>query len=190
MNEMFKQRMTVDEFIPWAMAQPSGRYELHNGEVVMMSPERARHVRGKAAAYRALFVALQRAALDCEAMPDGGTVRINERTAFEPDALVYCGPRVGGNDVEIPNPVIVVEVISPSTRSVDIGMKVSGYFSLASVRHYLIVDPEKRGIVHHKRNDDGQIVSASLTEGVLCLDPPGIELAVSDMLPPPETPEA
>ena len=31
MNELFKQRMTVDEFIPWAMAQPRGRYELLNG---------------------------------------------------------------------------------------------------------------------------------------------------------------
>jgi len=45
MNEMLKQkRMTVDEFIPWAMAQPRGRYELVNGEVFMMSPERAAHV--------------------------------------------------------------------------------------------------------------------------------------------------
>jgi Uma2 family endonuclease len=46
MNEMLKQmRMTVDEFIPWAMAQPRGRYELLNGEVLMMSPEKAEHVR-------------------------------------------------------------------------------------------------------------------------------------------------
>jgi Uma2 family endonuclease len=184
MNEMFKQRMTVDEFIPWAMAQARGRYELHNGEVVVMSPERARHLRGKAAAYTALAAALERAGLDCEAMPDGGTVRIDERTAFEPDALVYCGPRLRGDDVEIPNPVIVVEVVSPATRSVDAGMKVSGYFSLPSVQHYFIVDPEKRVLVHYVRGGDGQIVSASLTEGTLWLDPPGIEIAVSDLLPP------
>ena len=72
MNEMLKQqRMTVDEFIPWAMAQPRGRYELIDGEVVMMGPERLIHVRA------------------CEAMGDGVTVRIDERTAYEPDALVY-----------------------------------------------------------------------------------------------------
>jgi Uma2 family endonuclease len=184
MNEMLKEkRMTVDEFIPWAMAQPGGRYELHNGEVVMMSPERARHLRGKAAAYRALFVALQRTGLDCEAMPDGGTVRINERTAFEPDALVYCGPRLSGDDVEIPNPVIVVEVVSPATRSVDTGMKVSGYFSVPSIRHYLIIDAPGRAIVHHFRRDDGQVISTSVTEGALRLDPPGIEVSVADLLP-------
>jgi Uma2 family endonuclease len=44
--------MTVDEFIPWAMAQPRGRYELINGHVVMMSPERAEHLQRHAPIWR------------------------------------------------------------------------------------------------------------------------------------------
>jgi Uma2 family endonuclease len=91
MNEMLKQmRMTVDEFIPWAMAQPRGRYALLDGEVVMMGPERLIHVRAKTSTYLALNAALKRMGLTCEAMGDGVTVRIDERTAYEPDALVYC----------------------------------------------------------------------------------------------------
>jgi Uma2 family endonuclease len=184
MNEMLKQqRMTVDEFIPWAMAQPRGRYELIDGEVVMMGPERLMHVRAKTSTYLALNAALKRMGLACEAMGDGVTVRIDERTAYEPDALVYCGPRREGDDVEVPNPVIVVEVLSPSTSYTDTGGKFIGYFSLPSVRHYLIVDPEKRAIVHHARSDDGQIASTTATEGTLILDPPGIEVTVADMLP-------
>lgn len=190
MNEMFKQRMTVDEFIPWAMAQPRGRYELHNGEVVMMGPERLRHVRAKTSVYLALAAALKRRNLSCEAMGDGVTVRIDERTAYEPDALVYCGPRLGGDDFEVPNPVIVVEVSSPTTVHTDTGYKFTGYFSLASVRHYLIVDVEKGTVIHHARVDDGQIISKMVTDGTLQLDSPGIEVAVADLLPPPEPAES
>ena len=177
-----KKRMTVDEFIPWAMAQERGRYELVNGEIFMMGPERAAHLRGKAAAHRALAAALQRAGLDCEALPDGGTVRINDRTAYEPDALVYCGARMADNDIEVPNPVIVVEVGSPSTSSTDTGMKFRGYFSLPSVRHYLIIDSEARAITHHERGADGRIVSTLRTDGSLALDPPGIEVPVAEMV--------
>jgi Uma2 family endonuclease len=184
MNEMLKQkRMTVDEFIPWALAQPRGRYELLNGEVLMMSPEKARHWRTKAAVHAALAAALKRAGLSCEAVPDGATVRINGRTAYEPDALVYCGPRVSSDAVEVRDPVIVVEVASPRTSQIDTGAKFIGYFSLPSVRHYLIIDPEERFIVHHERGADGRIVSISLTEGVLVLDPPGIEVPIAEMLP-------
>ena len=41
-------RMTVDQFLAWAMAQPEGRFELVDGEVVAMAPERAGHARLKA----------------------------------------------------------------------------------------------------------------------------------------------
>jgi Uma2 family endonuclease len=184
MNEMLKQkRMTVDEFIPWAMAQPRGRYELLDGEVLMMSPEKARHWRTKASAYTALAAAVKRAGLPCEAVPDGATVCINEQTAYEPDALIYCGPRLASDAVMVVDPVLVVEVSSPRTSQIDTGAKFVGYFSLPSVRHYLIIDPEKRAIVHHARGEDGRIISASHTEGVLVLDPPGIEVQIADMLP-------
>jgi Uma2 family endonuclease len=187
MNELFKPKpKTVDEFIPWAMAQPRGRYELLDGEVVMMGPERLAHVRAKTSAYIALAEALKRASLSCEAMGDGVTVRINERTAYEPDALVYCGPRLGGGDLEVPNPVVVVEVSSPTTFHTDTGYKFTGYFSLPSVRHYLIVDVEKRAVIHHARGGNGQIASSTATQGSLRLDPPGIEVIVADLLPPVE----
>lgn len=185
MNEMLKQkRMTVDEFIPWAMAQERGRYELLDGEVLMMSPEKARHWRAKSTVHMSLAAALNRAGLSCEAVPDGATVRIDEGTAFEPDALVYCGPRLDAEAVEVPNPLIIVEVSSPRTSQIDTGLKFAGYFSLPSVRHYLIVDAENRAIVHHARSEDGRILSTAHKEGTILLDPPGIDASVADMLPP------
>ena len=62
------------------------------------------------------------------ALPDGMTVRIDDVTAYEPDALVYCGTKLPPSAVEVPNPVIVVEVLSPSTRHIDLSAKLADYF--------------------------------------------------------------
>jgi len=53
MTALTKPRMTVDEFLAWAVEQP-GRYELFRGEVYAMSPENAGHAK---AAYNALLTA-------------------------------------------------------------------------------------------------------------------------------------
>ena len=85
-------RMTADEFLVWAEAQPD-RYELVNGEVVLMAAERAGHVTAKGAMFRALADAVESGKLPCDAMVDGMAVRIDETTIYEPDALVRCGHR-------------------------------------------------------------------------------------------------
>ena len=111
-------------------------------------------------------------------------MRVSARTAFEPDALVYCGPRLPPAAIEIPNPVIVVEVLSEGTAGRDHGVKLVGYFSLSSVAHYLIVDPERRTAVHHRRGQGDLIETRILTAGALRLDPPGFELTVDELFGP------
>ena len=103
---------------------------------------------------------------------------------FEPDAMVACGPPPPDDALEITDPVIVVEVLSPSTAAIDHGPKLMGYFSLPSVEHYLILDPERRVVIHHKRGQGDIIETRILSEGVVRLDPPGIEASVAEMFPP------
>jgi len=172
--------MTVEEFLAWSEAQ-EGRYELVDGLVYAQASERVGHSRAKAAVFLALANAVRRRGLSCEALPDGLAVRVGARTVFEPDALVYCGPKLPPDTLLIENPTIVVEVISPTTGRNDHTRKVAGYFRLESVRHYLIVDPDDRLIVHHARGDDGVIRTAPLTEGVVTLDPPGIEFSFAEI---------
>jgi Uma2 family endonuclease len=107
------------------------------------------------------------------------TVRIAARTAFEPDALVVCPPPADLNTMEIPNPVIVVEVLSPSTAADDHGVKLDGYFSLPSVMHYLILDADRRVMIHYRRGQAGAIETRALRDGVATLDPPGFAAEVS-----------
>jgi len=173
MNVLTKPRMTVDQFLAWAEDHP-GRYELFRGEIVPMSPETVGHTEIKGAVYIGLLAAIRSRSLPCHALMDGATVRIDETTAYEPDALVYCGEKLPGAAVEVPNPVIVVEVLSPSTRRVDVSMKLAGYFRLPSVAHYLIVDPTQPSIVHHARGDGDAILTRIVTDGSIALDPPGI----------------
>ncbi len=94
--------MDVDAFLVWAEGR-EGRWELRDGQPVLMAPERAAHALTKFAAQKALEAAIARAGLPCRMFPDGMTVRITARTAFEPDALVVC-PSPPIDTMEIPNP--------------------------------------------------------------------------------------
>lgn len=172
-------RMTADEFIAWAMEQTDGaHYELVGGEVVGMAPERLAHARVKAQVHRALADAIERGGLPCEAVPDGMAVQVSADTVYEPDAQVRCGPRLPGSTVKIPDPVVVVEVLSPASRARDAGAKLGDYLLMPSVRHYLILDVKSRTAIHHLRAESGEIATRIARGGSVRLDPPGIELDV------------
>ncbi len=171
--QLAKPKMTVDEFLAWAEDNP-GRYELSEGEVYAMPPERLGHAKTKFAIQTALLGAIRKAGVNCHMIPDGATVRISDRTAYEPDALVYCGPEKPDDAVEVSNPVIVVEVLSPGTRHIDNASKLSGCFALPSVCHYLIIDVKNRVIIHHARGGDDLVNTRIVRAGTLSLDPPGI----------------
>ena len=141
------------------------------------------HAEPKKAGQTALKQAIDRAGLPCHMLPDGVTVRIDAKTAYEPDALVYCGPRLPRDAVEVPAPLIVVEVLSPSTGRYDRHDKLSGYFAVADLHHYLIINMDRRMVIHHDRNGS-EIATRILGSGLLRLDPPGLEVTVEDLLGP------
>ena len=81
--------------------------------------------------------------------------------------------------VEIREPVIVFEVLSEESAKRDHGDKVEAYFAVPSVQHYLIVDPERYAIVHHRRGTDDNLLTRIRRSGTLRLDPPGIEIELA-----------
>ena len=176
-----KPKMTADEFVAWALGSPAGRYELVLGEVVAMAPERARHNLGKAAVYKALDSAVKRAGLPCAVFTDGMSVRIDNSTVREPDAAVQCGTKVDLDDVFLHSPMIVVEVISPSTERDDTGSKLLEYFTIASIQHYLIIDPYRPALIHHARGEGGEIRTHIHTGGEIVLNPPGLKVNVAEV---------
>jgi Uma2 family endonuclease len=180
MTALIKARMNVDEYLAWAEGQP-GRYELVDGVVYAMTPERAVHAETKLAIHMALAAGIRARRLPCYVMPDGMTVRIDEVTAYEPDALVYCGPKLAPSALEVTNPIVVVEVLSPSSQHIDASLKLAGYFRLPSVAHYFVVDPDQPLLIHYARRNDESILTRIVREGTITLDPPGLELALADI---------
>ena len=174
------ERMTADEFERWLEGRPGDdRFELSDGEVVAMAAERAVHAVVKGAA----FAALRDAARDtpCQAFTDGMAVRIDASTQREPDAALRCGPRLPRDAMFYEDPVVLVEVLSPSTSSTDMNAKFSQYAGIDSLVHYLILDPDRRLAIHHRRAEGG-FHTALLPGGPLRLDPPGITLDLDAIL--------
>lgn len=174
--------MSADAFLEWAEAQDEGRYQLIGGEIVAMAPERVEHAHVKRMAANALDAAIAAAKLPCRAFVDGVSVKVDNSTVFEPDALVNCGAPVPRGSLIAPNPVIVVEVISPTSARRDLAVKFTNYFRHPAVQHYLVVVLEDRSVIQHSRAGDGTLRSRIAAIGDrLTLDPPGIAVAVSDL---------
>jgi Uma2 family endonuclease len=183
MNIALPKRLTVDEFLAWAARQTEGKYEFVDGAVIMQQAQNWGHSRVKFEVALALREAIRAAGVACYVASDGPTVRISKHKAFVPDALVAPLPEPAFDSLEITNPIIVVEVLSPSTVRMDTTTKLDGYFKISNVKHYLIVDPETRTVTHHKRGRTA-VRTRIVRKGNLVLNPPGIEIRTSDLFAP------
>ena len=182
MAEPAARGMTVPQFLEWVATRPSGRYELVNGEVWSMSAETADHARVKARAWRALSDAIARANLPCEAFVDSLGVAIDETLLYEPDALVTCGEPVPPDALVAASPIVIVEVVSRSSRRIDTNVKLADYFRLPSLHHYLVLDSVRRLALHYSRQGE-RIAVALVQDGALTLDPPGLSIQIADLFP-------
>ena len=144
-----------------------------------MAPERASHADRKALIRLAPRQAVAAAGLQCHVYPDGMTVEVSDCN-FEPDVVLHCGERLPGDAIAVPDPVVIVEVLSPSPRGDDLTRKLVAYFGLPSVRHDVVFWADRPQVIHHRRRDDGQgIETRMMTEGEIRLDPPGIAMTVA-----------
>ena len=186
MNAIIPNLMQADEFLRWSQAQDRGRYELEGGRIVAIEAENVGHITTKRRASDALSAAIAAAGAPCYALPDGAAVRITENRVYEPDALVAPLPMPPDDALEIPNPIIVVEVLSPSPPSQrrDLTTKVEGYGRVATIAYYLVIDPVDRQVLLYRREGGVLVPPAAPCEGVIHLDPPGIEVPVEALLAP------
>ena len=183
MRDTIEPPMTVEAFFAWLEDQPGRpRYELIDGEPIEVSPERVRHAKVKYRICRCLDDAISAGGYPYTALNDGVVVRIDDHTAFEPDASIAANDSLDDDSILVPEPVVVVEVLSPSTAMRDASIKLEDYFRVPSIIHYLIVDADRKMVVQHHRVGD-KIETAIFHEGMLQLDPPGIAVEVRKFFP-------
>ena len=167
---------TVEEFRAWVEDRPE-RWEFVGGEPVMMSPERNRHAIIKSNAGYALHHRLRHG--PCRAIVDGPEI-VNLHVVAIPDVVVTCGT-LEMDATSVPEPVVLVEVNSPSTPPSHLLRKWMAYQAIASLRHFLEVAQDRRLVVHHERIAEDLWRERFVREGTIRLDPPGVELVLDEI---------
>ena len=170
--------MRVAEYKEWVAARPEGeRWELIDGVPVMMAPAKDRHHRivynllralGDLADPRGCWAQSGLAVLS-EAMDDYAPI---------PDALVRCGAELPDGYAD--DPLLVAEVLSPSTLINDRGFKARFYQSIPSLRTLLLIDQDEMRIEVWRRGSDWTMWIARAGERI-DLPELGGALAVADV---------
>lgn len=172
-----QQPVTIAEFDDYLERQgdDAGLFELIGGVIVMMTNPTQRHQQIVGNIGARLKLAMD--ARGCRTY--FGEMRIqrsDDRKAPDkpkPDVVVRCGPTGPGRDrsTYVDDPIVLVEVLSPSTMDIDRGRKLEFYKSLETLRHIVIAYQDEMRIEHYRRSGSEWVLQVLTTsERVLDLD--------------------
>lgn len=143
-------RMTLAEFLAWDDGTDT-RYELVDGRVVAMAPPNDAHgtiVMNVGAEIRSALRP------PCRVVAEAGILRPNrDDSYYVADLGVTCGPAADRRQY-LPEPILIVEVLSPSTEDHDRGRKVGDYREIPSLQEILVVSTQQRRVELWRREGD------------------------------------
>lgn len=93
----------------------------------------------------------------CQPFNSDTKVRIEfpDHTRFYyPDAMVVCDSNSGSDHFQ-DRPVVIVEVLSDSTRRTDLGEKRDAYLTIPSLKVLIFVEPDSASVTLHRRKSEG-----------------------------------
>jgi Uma2 family endonuclease len=178
MNVHMRKPWPQERFFDWAGSQ-EGRYEFDGFQPVAMTGGNANHNRINLNLHRRLESNLRGSG--CSNFgPDLGISTVGEIIRY-PDALIAC-TKVPGRARVAPDPIIVFEVVSPSSVRIDRIIKVGEYQAVGSIRRYVIAESEVIGLTVLEKQDDNSWRHTPLTEeGVLVLREVNVTIPVSQL---------
>jgi Uma2 family endonuclease len=164
------------------------QYELVDGDIVMMANPTETHEQIAGNIGAPLKMAMD--GRGCRTYQGGIRVQrsdaTNEVDKTRPDVVVRCGPM--SKRTYITDPVVIVDVLSPSTIDYDRGAKLEFHKSLPTVQHIALVYQDQMRVEHYRRTDAGFVFDvltrpdAALTLAAIDFDLPlaniyfGVEL--------------
>ncbi len=136
------------------------RYEYWDGDIVCMDGGTETHGRiGDNICFRLRLQLMERT---CEAFSSAVPIRTPTLPPYRyPDVSVACGSvfeKILDTDALI-NPVVVFEVLSPSTQAADRGRKLQAYRAIDTLQEYVLVSQTQPQITHYVKQDNGEWVS-------------------------------
>ena len=166
------------EFLAWENRQRL-RYELVDGVARLMTGGTVGH---NLLAGRVLAALLRQLLPGCTAHQSDLKVASPAGMVTYPDVLVRCGP-IDEDVTEIDDPILIVEILSPSTRREDLIRKRYGYQAIPSLRWLLYVEPKKVQVELVTREADDSWRSAFVTDlaATIRLEELGVALAVAEL---------
>jgi Uma2 family endonuclease len=139
------------------------RYELIDGTLIVTPAPSWRHQRAVARLLKALMDAADEG---CEVLTAPFDVRLADDTVLQPDVLVCRVTDLTQRNLPVA-PLLAIEVLSPSTRLVDLNLKRARY-EAAGCPSYWVIDPEAPPAITAWELHDGAYVEvASATAGEL-----------------------
>jgi Uma2 family endonuclease len=154
------------------------RAELVNGVVYLMTGAAPRH--NKVTVNAILALGGPARTLGCELFANDMAIKISEKTVYFPDVAVACNTTDESARTRT-NPCLIIEVLSPSTASIDQREKRIAYEQLPSTRDYLIVDPDELTVEHHRRVVEDRWSQATARIGDIIVDTCLGTLSVADL---------
>jgi Uma2 family endonuclease len=121
------------------------RHELIDGKAYAMTGASDYHNKLSGNLFAELRMALKRNNSPCSIYINDMKVKVNHNFYY-PDVMVTCDREDIGNDYYKTHPIIIVEVLSPSTRRFDKTHKRQTYQSLESLQAYVLIDQERAEI--------------------------------------------
>lgn len=175
-----KMHWTVEDYLAFENESLT-KHEYLDGEIFAMAGARPRHNQLAGNALVALGALLR-------GRP-GRTFNSDQRIHVPSTGLytyadggVACGRwQLHTDGMCLLNPVLLYEVLSPSTRDYDRGAKRDHYQQIPSLRHLLLIDQPARILEHYHRAAGGQWEVTSLREGVIPLPDLGGSIALDDL---------
>ena len=173
MPNVAEKLMSLDEFLAWEREQPE-RYEFNGLAVQMMTGGSLDH----STIASNLWTTIRERLRGGPCMPFRGDAKVIVNNGVRyPDLSVTCSPVNGGDDI-VPDPVAVIEILSPSTEREDRGRKKFDYFATPSIRHYAIIEQDERRIDLYTRTETAWIDEVITGDGALKLSTIGIEISL------------
>lgn len=151
MGEHAFKLFSVPEFLAWDSGDDR-TYELHGGQVVAMAAPSAAHTILACNLARHLGNALEDRA-PCTARTEAGIITATGTSWYQADLAVTCQPHRQGQQ-EILEPILIVEVLSPSTEEGDRKVKLPAYRALPSVQEIVLVDARRVYCEVHRRQGE------------------------------------
>ena len=145
--------MTAEDFLAWDEHETL-KHEFVRGEVFAMAGAEEQHVTATGNLYMRLRAHLRGS--PCRVFMLDMKLRVAEADAyFYPDVLVTCSAADAVNPKIKSEPLLIVEVQSPSTAAYDRDAKFAAYRTLPSLQEYLLVDPDRRRCDLFRKGGDG-----------------------------------